>query len=361
MKILVVSNMYPNIKNPYYGAFVKNFCDNLDQIGINYEKSVMVKQKSKSFRLVGYTHFYFKTFLKIVINKYDVIYVHFASHSAPPVLLANKIKNVTVYTNVHGSDVIVNGKSQSILQSFSRKLLGLSSKIIVPSDYFKDYVSNTFSISNDKIIVYPSGGINPQIFYRYNETKIVDLKQKYNFDLSSKYIGYVSRLIDKKGWRTFVLAAKELVGINPKLKFVIVGSGPSKVNLIELINQLNIEDYFTIFDMLPQQKLADIYNLIDIFVFPTEMRESLGLVALEAMACGTPVFASNIAAPKYYIIDGYNGYKFPVGDYKYLAEKIKSYFDEDSTHIKQGALDTAEIYKSNNIRNILEKLFKNPD
>lgn len=45
MKILLISNLYPSRTFPNYGTFVKNFCDQLDQLNISYKKVVLKKRK----------------------------------------------------------------------------------------------------------------------------------------------------------------------------------------------------------------------------------------------------------------------------------------------------------------------------
>lgn len=75
-----------------------------------------------------------------------------------------------------------------------------------------------------------------------------------------------------------------------------------KKSLEVLEKRLNVEENLIRFDLLPQEELVSIYNVSDAFIFPTRREgESLGLVAIEAMACGTPVIASDFAAPKYYV------------------------------------------------------------
>ena len=106
-------------------------------------------------------------------------------------------------------------------------------------------------------------------------------------------------------------------------------------------------------------KLAEVYNLMDVLAFPTLANESLGLVALEAMTTGVPVISSDIAAPSYYIKDGVNGYKFEVGNADRLAECIDRCISDPEKHksLKTGALNTAQKYSSTEAENILGKLF----
>ncbi|HFU4087139.1 TPA: GlcNAc transferase, partial [Streptococcus suis] len=105
MKVLIISNMYPDDKNPSYGVFVEKFCNQLEKIGLSYNLSVMYKANSRISKIKNYIFFYFDALIRILFSKYDLIYVHYASHSSIPVLIAKPFIRSKVYVNVHGSDI----------------------------------------------------------------------------------------------------------------------------------------------------------------------------------------------------------------------------------------------------------------
>ncbi|SCN23728.1 2-deoxystreptamine N-acetyl-D-glucosaminyltransferase [Clostridium sp. N3C] len=358
MKILIVSNMYPDKKNVSYGIFVKRFCEQLDELGLSYDKSVLTKSNNKLKKLIKYSLFYIKTLIKIFINKYDIVYIHYASHSGAPVIFANKFKKFDIYTNVHGSDVVPENNKQEKFQKYTRKLMSISKKIIVPSEYFKDYVCRKYSVSDLKVEVYPSAGVDTEVFYPYDNDKKILTRSQLGLSNQYKYVGFVGRISTGKGWDTFIKAINIVSKENKDLMFVIVGSGPEEEKMNSLISNYNIEDRIIRFGLLPQEKLADVYNSIDVFVFPTEREgESLGLVAIEAMACGTPVIASDFAAPRYYIKDNYNGFKFEKGNFRELADVILKWNSiSNSTELTKGALKSAISYSRDNILNNLKKI-----
>lgn len=142
----------------------------------------------------------------------------------------------------------------------------------------------------------------------------------------------------------------------------MVGSGEDDEHLKKRMITLpqEIQESIIRYPLLEQRKLAEIYNMLDIFVFPSTS-ESLGLVAIEAMACGTPVIASDYAAPKYYIVDHQNGLKFTKGNSEELADKI-CYFmslkDSEIKKLQMGALLTGESYCRKVIAPQLYDIFK---
>ncbi len=88
-----------------------------------------------------------------------------------------------------------------------------------------------------------------------------------------------------------------------------------------LREELEIDDLVTFLGSKDQDTLVDYYSAASMVVVPSH-HESFGMVALEAMACGTPVIASDVGGLSYSISDGYNGYLVPDRDPEALAYKM---------------------------------------
>ncbi|HFU4087233.1 TPA: glycosyltransferase family 4 protein, partial [Streptococcus suis] len=237
-------------------------------------------------------------------------------------------------------------------------------KIIVPSEYFFKYIVKEFSIEEKKIEIYPSAGIDTNIFKMNVEVKTPQFLQILENKGNKKVFGFCGRISEGKGWDTFIQAidnlknSKRLNGI-----YILVGDGPQSDELERLIEEKKLGDIVIYFkQLLPQIELASFFSTIDYLVFPTRRNgESLGLVALESMACGTPVICSNFAAPKYYIDDGGNGIKFEVNSPSSLAEAILRAENQsliEYSQMSNSARETASEYFEDNILPKLEKIIK---
>ena len=361
MKILVVSNMYPSSKYPTAGIFVYKFCKMLDDIGISYDLSAMTWTTNKLRKIAKYLIFYITTFLKCVIGKYDCIYIHYASHSSAPVLLARKYRKIKIIANVHGSDVIPENNSQERFQKYTCRAMRISEKIVVPSEYFRDVVVKKYSVDPGKVYVFPSSGVDAMIFHEYDDTSIARLRYEFDLKENKKTFLFAGRITPGKGWDTFIKAIEILNNKHIGANYIIVGSGNKENELDKMITELHLENEIIRRPLMNQLELAKIYSISDAFIFPTEREgESLGLVALEAMACGTPVIASDFAAPKYYVEEGVNGYKFEMGDYKQLASIIKSFVDSKVPIkiLREGALKTANLYSSSKLKKQLKEILQ---
>src|SRR5690606_14278311 len=108
-------------------------------------------------------------------------------------------------------DVIPQTNMQIKMQKYAKRLLKISSKIVVPSRYFKALMIEMYNIPENKIYIYPSAGVNKAIFYPYSEQekKGISIKNK-KINGTFKYIGYVGRIENGKGWDTFLKALKIL-------------------------------------------------------------------------------------------------------------------------------------------------------
>jgi glycosyltransferase involved in cell wall biosynthesis len=346
--------MYPSEKDVHYGIFVSNFVEELSS-DTRFKVSKVViagKTVSKFHKLWKYLNFYIKISVQMVFGNFDLVYVHQITHAIPAVKISQIIKSNKLCFNIHGEDLLTQSKLSEKLLNVAESLLVKANMIIVPSIYFKNVlISRIPLISTDKIFVSPSGGVNLKIFKPNRQ----NVKKQNLFT-----IGYVSRIDRGKGWKTF-LHAVEILKVNYAIKALIVGGGEEQNHLFETIIQCGLNNYVEYKGSIEQTKLPDIYAQIDIFVFPTELKESLGLVGLEAMACGIPVIGSKIGGLTDYIIDKYNGFFFEPGNSNELTNCIKKYMylsDLEKNQMKKNAVETAKNYDAIMIAKTMnDKLF----
>ena len=361
-KILLVSNMYPSNKYKYYGSFVRNTENLLRDNGYDVDRIVMTKQTEKLMKLFSYIYLYLGTILKSIFNNYDYLYVHFVSHSSLGAVFAKKTSsNTMLVLNAHGNDIISDNDSEKNIKK-SEKYLKYADKVVVPSKYFKDIVVKEYNVDENRVFVYPSGGVDTSKFVKIDKKealKAANLSDKYN------YIGFASRLEKDKGYDIFLKAIKELEDRNEltkKDKFLVLGTGSEESKFNDLIHELNISDYLEVRNMVSQDELVNIYNSLDIFVFPTYRKsESLGLVGLEAMSCEVLTIASNNYGPTDYVVNNKNGKFFKPKDYVDLADKIlemRNLNNEEKNKMKRKARETAIKYDVKNTKSLILKVFE---
>jgi glycosyltransferase involved in cell wall biosynthesis len=364
LKILLVSNMYPSPEFPSYGVFVANTESILKSEGFQVERAVMTKKVSKAGKAAAYAKHYVNVVRKGMFGNYDAIYVHYAAHNAFPLLQLKKIKpSVRIVTNVHGSDVVPEVASQEKFQPAVKRLLEVSTMIITPSHYYEKLVKEKYQVATP-IRIFPSGGVNSAVFYPNEKDRALHLEHfKLNPDL--RYFGYVGRLDVGKGWdhllKGFALFLKQHPEERKGTRLIMVGSGKDDAAFFRLVEELELDEFIIHFPLMKHSELAIIYNLIDLFIFPTTRKgESLGLVGLEAMACGTPILASRIGGILDYVQDGENSWLTEPGDFEDIARGLAQYnktSEENKTNIARAAYQTSQEYEQKKIQSKLSAVF----
>lgn len=356
--------MYPSKAFPSYGVFVQNTESILKSQGFTVDKAVLNKTPSKAKKAVGYASHYANIIRQGMSGKHDAIYVHYAAHNALPLLLLKKLKpSVRIVTNVHGSDVVPEVASQEKFQPYVKRLLQQSTLIITPSHYYEKLVKEKYGVATP-IRIFPSGGVNAEVFYPNKERK-AELLARFDLDPRFRYFGYVGRMDVGKGWdhllKGFALFLEAHPEERSRTRLIMVGSGKDDAAFFRMKTELGLDENVIHFPLMKHADLAAIYNIMDLFIFPTTRKgESLGLVGLEAMACGTPILASRIGGILDYTIEGRNGWLFEPGNPADLASALAAYQKlpkEQKQQAAQAAYQTAMQYEQKTIQSKLSSIF----
>lgn len=351
MKIFLISNMFPSKKDQLFGVFVKNFKVELERQNVIFSEESLIKGSSISIlkKTKKYILHYYSILKNFIFGSYNLIYIHYLAHHLPILLLLLPFKRKKWIINTHGNDVI-SVENNFFLKKISNVLLKRVDLIIVPSSYFeKVLLENYHFLKKEDIFISPSGGIDTSIFYPKKKAK--------GFE-EEIHLGFVSRFIEEKGWRTFLEALLLLKEHNIPFSATIAGKGPDEEKIKNFIKNNNLtEVYFLGF--VEQRKLADLYSQFDLYIFPT-LNDSLGLTGLEAMACGTPVVSTNNTGPSTYIQPEINGFLFEPKNKEQLTSCIYKYFNLnkiDRNLMSQKALETARDYEKKLVtKGLIERL-----
>ena len=346
MKILLLSNMYPTSENPHYGVFVANFIKEFSMLGITINKVVITKKNSKIKKFLSYCFYIFQSSYKILFSKYDLIYVHYINHSLIPLIFLRFFLKKKLIINAHGGDIFFESKSAYILSKYTSKVIPYADKLVVPSNYFKQKVIKRFNISENNIFISPSGGIN------LNKLKA----RTQNVQLPFK-IGYLGRIDSNKGWDTFLNAIAELKSDN--IEVHIGGNGKEYLLLKELIQKFSLSNITILYGYINHEKINEFFNLIDVLVFPSRREgESLGLVPIEALACGVPVIANDNGAVKDYIFHGKNGFLYKNDnsqELKSLLHEFQNLSNKEKVKMSKMSRESVKKYDSKIIADNMKK------
>jgi len=131
------------------------------------------------------------------------------------------------------------------------------------------------------------------------------------------------------------------------------------MRLQELREALGIGDIITFLGAKDQDMLQYYYAAAEMVVMPSDY-ESFGMVALEAMACGTPVIASDVGGLAFLVKDGRTGYRVPARDSGALADRITRLLTDEALRRRIGerAACWAESYAWPRIADQIEALYE---
>jgi glycosyltransferase involved in cell wall biosynthesis len=141
---------------------------------------------------------------------------------------------------------------------------------------------------------------------------------------------FVGRLDRQKGADVALAALARLTGPAAALPLRLVGTGPEEPALRQLAAELGVADRVRWDGQLPQPELADRYRRAAVLVVPGR-DEGLGLVAVEAQLCGTPVVAAASGGLLDVVTDGQTGRTFPPGQPDVLARAVEAVLADPAT------------------------------
>jgi glycosyltransferase involved in cell wall biosynthesis len=168
-------------------------------------------------------------------------------------------------------------------------------------------------------------------------------------DPNKKYVLSVAAMVERKGLDYLIRAMPPILERLPDTELLLVGEGYYKKHLQLLAQKLRIQDKIHFIPAgdaeprVPDEKLPLYYNAADVFVLPS-LTEALGVVGIEAMACGTPFIGTNVEGIPSLVEQFEAGVLMPPRDSNAIAssvinvledsamfsvnrERAKSYFD----------------------------------
>lgn len=181
--------------------------------------------------------------------------------------------------------------------------------VFISRGLFKLYVDSHL-IAEDKSVVIP---------YGFSFKEIINPRSVEDCRFGDKQIIIVGRLVPYKQHRTVIQVLPELAKRFPRLKLIIVGSGPLESELRSFADHAGVADMIVWTGY--KTNIHDYIKASDILVVPSTS-EGFGIVILEAWHNGKPVVAFDVPAPNEIVEDGVSGVLVPAFDIDALSKKL---------------------------------------
>ncbi|MBY0010175.1 N-acetyl-alpha-D-glucosaminyl L-malate synthase BshA [Paenibacillus typhae] len=250
----------------------------------------------------------------------DLLHVHYAVPHAVCAFLAKQMlgNDMKVVTTLHGTDITVLGQDES-LKDLIRLGINESDAVTAVSMDLINETRKVLDITRDIDLTY--NFVDKRVYYPRDVT---DLRGDYA-DPDEKILMHISnfRPVKRVGDVVDVFAK---VSREIKAKLLLVGEGPELPKIQAKINEMGLEHKVRFLGK--QDEIAQVISLADLLLLPSE-KESFGLVALEAMACGVPTIGSRAGGIPELVQHGKTGFLAPIGDTSAMAKyAVKLLSDE---------------------------------
>ena len=231
--------------------------------------------------------------------------------AAPLGLLADACRRAgatRIVATTHGHEV-----GWSMLP-VARQVLGRIGKSSDVVTYISRYTRSRFAAAFGPRAAFerlPSG-VNIERFSPNPEAG-QEIRQRHGIGKSQPLIVCISRLVRRKGQDMLIRIMPEVLRQHPDAQLLIVGVGPLKRELETLAEKLGVSEQVIFAGKVSFEDLPAYYNAATVFAMPARTRgrgldvEGLGIVYLEAQACGVPVVAGNSGGAPETVIDGETG------------------------------------------------------
>ncbi|MFC4808524.1 N-acetyl-alpha-D-glucosaminyl L-malate synthase BshA [Paenibacillus sp. GCM10023250] len=239
------------------------------------------------------------------MQELDILHVHYAVPHAVCAYLAKEMvgDGLRTVTTLHGTDITVLAQDES-LKDLIRMGINNSDAVTAVS---QDLIRETRELLDiDKPIELTYNFVDKRVYFPRECSSL-----RGDFASSDeKILMHISNFRPVKRLQDVVEVFAKVVREVPS-RLLLVGEGPDLPKVQAWTRQLGLQD--RVHFLGKQDDVAQVISIADVMLLPSE-KESFGLVALEAMACGVPTIGSTAGGIPELVSHGETGYLSPIGD-----------------------------------------------
>lgn len=260
--------------------------------------------------------------LKNMLDGFDVVHLHYPWYGGAEFVFKAKQKYVVTYHMDAAPVGIIKKAIQFVYDTlYAKNILSKAEKVVcfdqeqlLHSDFGK-------IIPAHKIVELPNG-IDTDIFCPN------DVGADHNQPLQRELV-FVGNLMPVKGLDVLLKSLAVIVGVGGRLPvpsttsihLTVIGSGYSESYYKKMVDDLALQNHVTFVGSVPSRELPQYYRRAWCTIIPSRA-ESFSLVALESLACGTPVIVSNIPGARSRVVEGVDGLLVTPGSVDSLVDTI---------------------------------------
>lgn len=304
--------------------------------------------------------------------RYDLIHSHYWMSGLAAEALSDAWGNIPIVQMFHTLGEMKNRIAQSDEEregsyrvDGEKQVIARADRIVAATLAERTQLQYLYKVNKSKIAIIPPG-VDTGHFY---PIPMDEAREYIGADPNNKLILFVGRIEPLKGLDTLIRAISWHRTFKPgQVTLAVIGGDPEAspeemtaemARIQKLCDDLCMGRMVVFLGKRAQETLPYYYSAADVLVMPSHY-ESFGMVALEAMACGTPVIASQVGGLAFLIQDGETGYHVPDQDPKALCEKLMILLSDEQQRERMGrrAAEYAKDYAWANIASQIVKEYE---
>jgi len=322
MRILIVSNSYPTHKNPTRQCFIRSIENGLKRAG--HQTKLIYNRYFDLFEspletgsvltgVIKALFFILSSFRAVLFTcrKVDIIYSHAPLLPGFLMMVGARLHGIPHVTYAHGS-VNQYAKKKGLSYKLAAYTMQNCTQVFTNSIYMQKKLLEHYSIQS--VVVTP--GYNHRVFYYRDVEKTTDIL-------------FAGNCIHRKGLHIFLHAIRTHNDWYRRnnIRVTIHCSGKLRPDAEHFCKRNQLEDLISFGDKLEERELAHAYCRTKLVVYPS-LDEPLGLVGIEAIACGAFLIASNVGGIPEYVQQEETGLLFEPGNSQALQQAIERAINE---------------------------------
>lgn len=322
------------------------------------------KQKYKIYRK---NHFWFlwprwfrllwQVFWLCRKEKIEMILVHHVLPVGYIAVVMKKLKKIPFIIFSHGTDIVYATRSKRKTRLL-KKVTKQSEKVFFNSQSLRDrFLRVVPELESKTDVIYPCP--DTDFLHRPDKSELDLLRAQLALE-GKRVMLTVSRIDEGKGVTHIARMLPDILKKEPNLVWLLIGDGPKRPMIMTDIQKHNLQNVVRYLGAIPHEELKKYYYLADLFVLlthPDEGREEgLGLVFLEAAACGIPAVAGRSGGVEEAVIHTQTGLVVDVYQQLTVVSAIAELLEHDDYCQKLGTYAQERIQTDFNWVNQLNKL-----
>jgi phosphatidylinositol alpha-1,6-mannosyltransferase len=250
--------------------------------------------------------------------------------------LVARIRKIPYVITAHGYEAIF--PSHTRRHFLYKRILNGAARVFAVSAHTAGCLAQC-EVSEERLRVIHNG-VRPEQFAMNAETSRLLEQARHRYSLDEQFVLLtIARLVPRKGHLAVLHALAGLKPRIPKLRYLIVGDGPTRGRLHQAVKDLSLDDVVMFTGEVSDQERTSLLHACDVFVMPNSdiLRpdgvldtEGFGIGFLEASACGKPAIGGRAGGAPEAVLDGRTGILVDPEDKSELEEAIfRIYSDRD--------------------------------